>query len=60
MAAAGPINPKLFVNSLVGKRIIVKLKCGHAFKGYVKAVDRYMNLQIANAKQYNNEACTGN
>lgn len=41
-----PINPKPFLNSLTGKPIMVKLKWGHEYKGYLVSVDGYMNLQV--------------
>jgi hypothetical protein len=40
------INPKPFLNSLVGKSIIVRLKWGMEYKGHFKSVDGYMNLQV--------------
>lgn len=41
-----PINPKPFLNGLTGKPIMVKLKWGHEYKGYLVSVDGYMNLQV--------------
>lgn len=41
-----PMNPKPFLNSLTGKPVIVKLKWGHEYKGYLVSVDGYMNLQV--------------
>lgn len=41
-----PINPKPFLNALTGKPIMVKLKWGHEYKGYLVSVDGYMNLQV--------------
>ena len=41
-----PINPKPFLNSLTGKAVMVKLKWGHEYKGYLVSVDGYMNLQV--------------
>jgi small nuclear ribonucleoprotein (snRNP)-like protein len=46
MQAAMPINPKPFLNSLTGKPVMVKLKWGHEYKGYLVSVDGYMNLQV--------------
>ena len=42
-----PINPKPFLNGLTGKAVMVKLKWGHEYKGYLVSVDAYMNLQLA-------------
>ena len=41
-----PINPKPFLNSLTGKPVMVKLKWGHEYKGFLVSVDGYMNLQV--------------
>ncbi|XP_057366319.1 small nuclear ribonucleoprotein F [Daphnia carinata] len=60
MAAPMPINPKPFLNSLTGKPIMVKLKWGHEYKGYLVSVDGYMNLQLANTEEYIDGSCTGN
>lgn len=59
MAAAMPINPKPFLNSLTGKAVMVKLKWGHEYKGYLVSVDGYMNLQLANAEEYIDGEVTG-
>lgn len=52
MSAAMPINPKPFLNSLTGKAVMVKLKWGHEYKGYLVSVDGYMNLQLANCEEF--------
>ena len=41
-----PINPKPFLNDLTGKPVLVKLKWGMEYKGYLVSVDAYMNLQV--------------
>ncbi|XP_046398634.1 small nuclear ribonucleoprotein F-like [Ischnura elegans] len=60
MAAIMPMNPKPFLNSLTGKPVMVKLKWGHEYKGYLVSVDGYMNIQLANAEEYIDNTCTGN
>lgn len=55
-----PVNPKPFLNSLTGKPIIVKLKWGMEYKGFLVSVDQYMNLQLANTEEYIDGALTGN
>ena len=40
------VNPKPFLNELTGKPVIVKLKWGMEYKGYLMSVDNYMNLQV--------------
>lgn len=59
MSAAMPINPKPFLNSLTGKAVMVKLKWGHEYKGYLVSVDGYMNLQLANTEEYIDGNSTG-
>lgn len=41
-----PVNPKPFLNELTGKPVVVKLKWGMEYKGYLVSVDNYMNLQV--------------
>ncbi|KAG7200346.1 hypothetical protein KM043_017803 [Ampulex compressa] len=60
MAATMPINPKPFLNGLTGKPVMVKLKWGHEYKGYLVSVDGYMNLQLANTEEHVDGNCTGN
>ncbi|XP_017772143.1 PREDICTED: small nuclear ribonucleoprotein F [Nicrophorus vespilloides] len=60
MATSMPINPKPFLNSLTGKPVMVKLKWGHEYKGYLVSVDGYMNLQLANTEEFIDGAVTGN
>mmetsp|Transcript_26144 Transcript_26144/g.36804 ORF Transcript_26144/g.36804 Transcript_26144/m.36804 type:complete len:86 (-) Transcript_26144:183-440(-) len=55
-----PVNPKPFLNSLAGKPILVKLKWGMEYKGYLIAVDNYMNLQMANTEEYVDGKLCGN
>ncbi|KAH0553849.1 hypothetical protein KQX54_005146 [Cotesia glomerata] len=59
-SAAMPINPKPFLNGLTGKPVMVKLKWGHEYKGYLVSVDGYMNLQLANTEEHVDGVCTGN
>jgi small nuclear ribonucleoprotein (snRNP)-like protein len=42
---AAVVNPKPFLNSLLGKVVMVKLKWGHEYKGFLVSTDGYMNLQ---------------
>lgn len=58
--ASLPLNPKPFLNSLTGKPVMVKLKWGMEYKGYLVSVDGYMNLQLANTEEYIDGNCTGN
>lgn len=42
-----PLNPKPFLNGLTGKPVMVKLKWGMEYKGYLVSVDGYMNMQAS-------------
>ena len=53
------MKPKLFLNSLTGKVVMVKLKCGHEYKGYLVSVDAYMNLQLAQTEEFIDGHFTG-
>jgi small nuclear ribonucleoprotein F len=41
-----PVTPKPFLRDLTGKQVIVKLKWGMEYKGYLVSSDNYMNLQV--------------
>ncbi len=43
-----------------GKAVMVKLKWGHEYKGFLVATDGYMNLQLASTEEYIDGNCTGN
>merc|ERR1712083_1258536 len=49
---SGLVNPKPFLQDLTGKPVIVKLKWGMEYKGYLVSVDSYMNLQLASTEEY--------
>jgi small nuclear ribonucleoprotein F len=57
---SAPINPKPFVKDLTGKAVLVKLKWGMEYKGYLVSVDSYMNLQLANTEEFVDGQLTGN
>ena len=50
--ASMPMNPKPFLNGLTGKAVMVKLKWGHEYKGFLVSSDGYMNLQLANTEEF--------
>uniref|UniRef100_A0A3Q2YBC7 Sm protein F n=2 Tax=Euteleostomi TaxID=117571 RepID=A0A3Q2YBC7_HIPCM len=61
-----PLNPKPFLNGLTGKPVMVKLKWGMEYKGYLVSVDGYMNIvachvggQLANTEEYVDGALAG-
>ncbi|XP_012505761.1 PREDICTED: small nuclear ribonucleoprotein F-like [Propithecus coquereli] len=47
-----PLNPKPFLSGLTGKPVMVKLKWGMEYKGYLVSVDVYINTQLANKEGY--------
>ncbi|KAG2425450.1 hypothetical protein HXX76_013660 [Chlamydomonas incerta] len=59
MAAFVPVNPKPFLQDLTGKQVIVKLKWGMEYKGYLVSTDSYMNLQLASTEEYIDGQFTG-
>uniref|UniRef100_A0A6B2LX26 Sm protein F n=1 Tax=Arcella intermedia TaxID=1963864 RepID=A0A6B2LX26_9EUKA len=58
--ATVPVNPKPFLKELCGKPVIVKLKWGMEYKGYLLSIDSYMNLQLADTEEFENGAFKGN
>jgi len=42
-----PVNPKPFLAELTGKPVLVRLKWGMEYKGYLVSTDNYMNLQVS-------------
>ena len=44
--AVTPVNPKPFLQGQSGKQVIVRLKWGMEYKGYLVSTDSYMNLQV--------------
>ena len=54
------VNPKPFLNDLTSKPVIVKLKWGMEYRGYLVSVDSYMNLQLASTEEYIDGAFAGN
>ncbi|KAI9244183.1 hypothetical protein BDA99DRAFT_566325 [Phascolomyces articulosus] len=59
MAAFVPVNPKPFLNDLTGKLVVVKLKWGGEYKGFLVSVDGYMNFQLANTEEFKDGVSTG-
>jgi small nuclear ribonucleoprotein F len=53
------INPTPFLFSLTGKKVIVKLKWGLEYKGVLLSSDKYMNIQLLNTEEWQNDECKG-
>lgn len=45
--AVTPVNPKPFLQGQSGKQVVVRLKWGMEYKGYLVSTDSYMNLQVS-------------
>lgn len=54
------VNPKPFLNGLIGKAVIAKLKWGMEYKGFLVSVDSYMNLQLASTEEWVDGKLAGN
>ncbi|CAG8719714.1 3581_t:CDS:2, partial [Funneliformis caledonium] len=54
-----PVNPKPFLQELTGKPVMVRLKWGMEYKGFLVSVDSYMNLQLANTEEFVEGQSTG-
>jgi len=60
MTAFVPVNPQPFLLELTGKPVIVKLKWGMEYKGFLVSVDSYMNLQVASTEEWLDGKFAGN
>mmetsp|Transcript_17015 Transcript_17015/g.28083 ORF Transcript_17015/g.28083 Transcript_17015/m.28083 type:complete len:85 (+) Transcript_17015:18-272(+) len=49
---SAPVNPAPFLRSMTGKSVVVKLKWGMEYKGFLRSIDSYMNLQLANVEEW--------
>ncbi|RKP26912.1 small nuclear ribo protein F, partial [Syncephalis pseudoplumigaleata] len=54
-----PVNPKPYLQGLINKPIMVKLKWGLEYRGQLMSTDSYMNLQLANTEEYKDGVSTG-
>ncbi|KAK0555900.1 hypothetical protein OC846_001566 [Tilletia horrida] len=54
-----PINPKPFLQTQTGKQVLVRLKWGMEYKGFLVSTDNYMNLQLANTEEIENGKSNG-
>lgn len=58
-ARLAPINPKPFLQDLLQKTVIVRLKWGQEYKGTLQSIDNYMNLQLQNTEEFVDGKNTG-
>lgn len=58
-ARLAPINPKPFLQDLLQKPVLVRLKWGQEYKGTLQSIDNYMNLQLLNTEEFVDGKSTG-
>ena len=54
-----PLNPKPFVEQLVGKEVVIKLKWGHEYHGWLESKDDYMNFKLTECEEWGYEDSDG-
>ncbi|KAJ2373687.1 Manganese transporter smf1 [Coemansia sp. RSA 2607] len=54
-----PVNPKPFLQSLIGKPVAARLKWGQEYHGQLVSIDSYMNMQLVNAEEFQDGNSTG-
>ncbi|KAG0223916.1 hypothetical protein BGW42_004358 [Actinomortierella wolfii] len=54
-----PVNPKPFLQGLIGAPVMVKLKWGQEYKGVLLSMDSYMNLQLGDTEEFVDGASQG-
>jgi small nuclear ribonucleoprotein F len=54
------VSPTAFVESLKGKSVVVKLKWGMEYKGFLSSSDEYMNLHLVGTEEWTNGKLAGN
>ncbi|KAI7872169.1 U6 snRNA-associated Sm-like protein LSm6 [Spinellus fusiger] len=51
-AQQGTRSPTDFLNSVLGRQVIVKLNSGIDYKGVLACLDGYMNIALENTEEY--------
>lgn len=46
------IDPALFLQSVVGRRVAIKLKWGQLYVGQLVSIDAFMNVLLENCHEY--------
>lgn len=47
-----PLNPRPFLQNLVGQDVTVKIKWGQEYTGRLVSTDSYMNIQLSGAEEW--------
>merc|ERR1712038_1706562 len=50
-----PVNPKPFLEKLVGRMVTVKLKWGEEYRGLLESKDEYMNFRLQRCEEWGRE-----
>ncbi|CAO1615267.1 unnamed protein product [Parajaminaea phylloscopi] len=59
MSSFTPVNPKPFLQQQTGKQVVVRLKWGMEYKGFLVSTDNYMNFQLANTEEFQDGKSNG-
>ncbi|OLY84284.1 Small nuclear ribonucleoprotein F [Smittium mucronatum] len=54
-----PVNPKPFLQDLVGKVVVAKLKWGQEYRGLLASSDSYMNIQLLETEEFQDGVSMG-
>ncbi|KAK4133049.1 small nuclear ribonucleoprotein SmF [Trichocladium antarcticum] len=55
-----PVNPRPFLQDLVNKDVVVRLKWGETeYKGRLVSIDSYMNIQLSGTEEFIDRKSTG-
>lgn len=46
------VNPNIYLESLIGKYVKIKLKWGMTYQGILRAFDFYMNIRLDKAEEW--------
>merc|ERR1712170_85998 len=52
MQKVTPVNPKPFLEKLVGNMVTVKLKWGEEYRGILESKDDYMNFRLQQCEEW--------
>lgn len=58
-ARLAPIIPKPYLQDLVHKQVLVRLKWGQEYRGTLQSFDNYFNLQLLNTEEFVDGESTG-
>ena len=53
------MSPKLFLSELIGKEVVIKLKWGQEYVGFLVSTDSYTNVQLSGCREFIKGAFAG-